>query len=762
MKFLATLFVLCLFAPRLLAESITGTVHSSTGEPLENASLVLLSRRDTAFVAGTSTDAAGRFELETAGLDGCQLRVNCLGYQPQWLQPAQSMAITLEEQPVEVDEVVVEAKRPLYTKKEGRLYANVSGTRLAQEASAVNVLGQLPGVYRTGSKLSAFLKGNVLIYVDNRRVSQEELQQLDVKTIDRVEVIQQPGVEYPAGTATVLRIQTRRLLGLSAYLAAHARQGYRFSYGSDAKIQYRFGSWTFYGIGGYEDRQRKNGQAIDNTTIDWLSSTDVWDRYKGKHLNAKAGLAFSPSQHTTWLLDYRYAWRRFSYVTQATMHHTTLSNDLQENIETRGEEDAIRSSHLLSTYLLHDFTDRVKLELLANATIRRARIESVSHEEGELSPDKTIRTQRRNSYIIAGTEAKMTYAFNARHSLQAGATYSLTDLTAQLQDDSFLQNDARNLVRDQEAGAFLSYRGIPHPSVQLSLGLRYEYVQSDRKQKTPPLGQDAYSFSSIYPTASLSYSAAGLQHTLAYSNRTAHPSYRELTGTLTYLNRYLLRKGNTTLKATRAQVLSYTLAHRFFYFATEYRYARHPMLDVIHYQRDRGTLLIKSENFPSQHNLQIMANGHYELGPWQPKLTAGVIMDWHQTTEEHTQVTMKPLYILRFSNGFTLPWDLGMGIDIAYSSPGGYGLYRLTQTLDVGGYISKSFLHNQLYVSLHAEDVFSTSNRSIRMKLYEVSTRSKDHNDTRSIMLKLSYRFNRQIDSHEIPSSIKGTLERAN
>ncbi len=745
----------------LAAQTLTGIVQNQEGTLLENASLVLLSRRDSAFVAGATTDEQGRFTLRAEWLDSCLLRVNSLGYETRWATPVATMVITLEEQSVELGEVVVETKRPLYSQKEGRLYANVEGTRLAEEASAVHVLGQLPGVYRTGKELKAFLKGNVLVYVDNQRVSSEELEQLDVKTIDRVEVIQQPGVEYPSGTAAVLKIQTRRLLGLSAYLSGYGRQGRRFSYGGDAKLQYRRGSWTVYGIGGYDNVLGKGGQLIENTTADWATSTDVWTRYRQRVLHGRAGLAFNPSPRTSWLLNYRYAWRRNDEKTHSVMNHTTLATSLKERIDSRAGEDATSHPHFINTYLQHSFTERVKLELLGNLAIRRERKKGLTHEQGDRSPGRTIRTRSENSYVIVGAEAKTTYAFNARHSLQGGWSYSLTDLASRLHD-SFLQSTTRNLVRDQEAGLFLNYRGQLHPSVQVGMGVRYEYVQSDRRRKDEPDATKGYEFSSVYPSASITYTAAGLQHALAYSHRVQHPSYRELTGTVSYLNRYLLREGNTGLRATRIQSLSYILGHRFFSLTTEYSYVRHPILDVLTYEPGRGTLLIRARNFKSQHDLQLMANGHYAFGLWQPSLTAGVIMNWHPAVDAPTLFTMEPLYILRLNNGFTLPWDVTMGLDIAYNSPGGYGLYLFRQNFAVGGYISKSFLRRQLTVALHAEDLFNSSNTGLRMRLYGVSTRSENHNDTRSVMLKVSYRFNRQIAPQEIPSSIEGTLKRAN
>lgn len=298
MKRIFTGLFLFLLASTVQTQTIVGTVRNGQAKPIENATVALFSQGDSTYVEGTSTDASGRFSLQSGGLDTCLVRVGHLGYETVWLKPEAKMRITLAERSIAVEAAVVKAKRPLYSKKDGTLYANIAGTRLANEPSALHILGRLPGMYRTGNKLNTFMSGAVLAYVDHELVSEERLMQIDVKTIDRVEVIHTPGAEYPAGTAMVLKVQTRRILGLSTYLSAYGEQTRKFSTGGNVKVQYRQGAWTFYTIARYSRQHHRFGQEYDVQTRDWTETSEWWGENRTRSIDGTAGLAYSPSEAT--------------------------------------------------------------------------------------------------------------------------------------------------------------------------------------------------------------------------------------------------------------------------------------------------------------------------------------------------------------------------------------------------------------------------------------------------------------------------------
>ena len=63
----------------MMAQNITGKVTDAKGEPLAFANVVLLNRKDSAFVKGTISDEFGRFSID-ASCNGGIIKVTSVGY----------------------------------------------------------------------------------------------------------------------------------------------------------------------------------------------------------------------------------------------------------------------------------------------------------------------------------------------------------------------------------------------------------------------------------------------------------------------------------------------------------------------------------------------------------------------------------------------------------------------------------------------------------------------------------------------------------
>ena len=197
------------------AATFTGRVVDETQAPVPFANVVLLNSSDSAFVAGTTTGADGRFSL-TGHATKPLIKISYLGYQTLVLDAAGSDlgTIALEPEATILGEVVVKGQRPAFKLTTEGLKTEVENTLLSKVGTAKAVLENLPGVQRKKDGLEVFGKGTPLIYINGRKLqTQTELDQISSEDIQSVELITSPGAKYDATVESVILIKTKRPQG---------------------------------------------------------------------------------------------------------------------------------------------------------------------------------------------------------------------------------------------------------------------------------------------------------------------------------------------------------------------------------------------------------------------------------------------------------------------------------------------------------------------------------------------------------------------
>ncbi len=114
-KIFITVMMVLLVVMTAVAETFTGCVVDETQAPVPFANVVLLNAGDSAFVAGTTTGADGRFALTGIATHPI-VKITYLGYKMLVLNAAGSDlgTIALEPEATMLGEVVVKGQRPAF------------------------------------------------------------------------------------------------------------------------------------------------------------------------------------------------------------------------------------------------------------------------------------------------------------------------------------------------------------------------------------------------------------------------------------------------------------------------------------------------------------------------------------------------------------------------------------------------------------------------------------------------------------------------
>lgn len=254
------------------AQTVTGTVIDAESKtPLDFVNVVLMDA-DSAFVAGTVTDAEGAFTLPEPSEAASLVRFSSAGYENLTMPVHGSGSlgtVAMTPSAIRLGEVTVRSDRPVTAIRNNALVTNVEGSQLAHAGTANDVLAQIPMVLGRDGKFEVFGKGVPAVYINGRKVEDtSELSQLNSADIKSVEVITNPGAKYDASVKSVIRIRTRRRQGDGLSGTLRAQLGFRpdFVAISQANLKYRTGGWEIFGNFGYSNGLYRNDKLNEMIT----------------------------------------------------------------------------------------------------------------------------------------------------------------------------------------------------------------------------------------------------------------------------------------------------------------------------------------------------------------------------------------------------------------------------------------------------------------------------------------------------------------
>jgi len=202
-----------------VAQDLAGTIIDEKGEPVPFVSVTLLDN-DSAYVIGTTTDEMGRFNLPHSS-QATSLRASCIGYRTTVVPiMASPMTITMPEDAVALQAVEVVTMRHLVKHEDDRLSYNLSADPESRTSSVLDMLRKVPmvsvdaqnNVRVRGEKSFTFYRnGHPDPALNNASAASEILQSMPASSVERIEVITEPGAKYDAeGASVILNIVTSR------------------------------------------------------------------------------------------------------------------------------------------------------------------------------------------------------------------------------------------------------------------------------------------------------------------------------------------------------------------------------------------------------------------------------------------------------------------------------------------------------------------------------------------------------------------------
>ena len=747
MKRIVLVSMMCLVAIASTAQGISGRVIDEQVQPMPFANVVLVSRADSAFIAGVVTKDDGTFSISTDKQDGL-LKVTSVGYTTKFLDARTGNVGDIQMQPDTqmLGEVVVKGSRPLVKMKDDALVTTVEGSYLSKTGTAGDVLGKIPGVISNHGGVEVLGRGTPLIYINGRQMrNQSELDQLSSDQIKDVEVVMTPGAKYDATVKAVIRIKTIRPVGEGFSFNSRTVAGVNhYVYGlEELNLNYRTGGLDIFGMAEYENRRSR--QTNDSRQDTYLQShyqqNSLMHYYnKNQMLAGKFGFNYMLNDKHSIGMTYTVTSRPNS---QTSDYFTTMliGQQTDDQITGSGKVDGDDIQHIISGYYAGQ-TGKWSLDANADVLWQKQNSDNLTFEDATQGDDRTVTT--RNDVKNRLYAAK----FVAGHplwkgNLEIGAEGSYVHRTDVFGNVENIIDASDTKIEENSTAAFVQLMQRLN-KLTLIAGLRYEFLDSRYYEGGVKMGDESRTYSDLFPSLMLMYPLKNVRARLSYSRNINRPAFSQLSGNVKYINRYTYESGNPYLKPSYRDNLSLALNYKWLTGMIDYaRVHDYIITSYSSYKDDPTIALLRKDNAGGYDNLSLMVSVAPTFGKYHPQLMVATQMQNLEVQYRgETKKMNSPMTIVRFNNAINLPFDSWLNADFSWRSAGDTENIHLAQSWQFDISLYKAFWNDRLTVKLACTDLFG----SIRQKATIYSDIREIYLDkrldTRNLELTVRYNFN--------------------
>ena len=368
---------------------------------------------------------------------------------------------------------------------------------------------------------------------------------------------------------------------------------------------------------------------------------------------------------------------------------------------------------------------------------------------------------------IWGAKARANYTINDKQTWMMGAEYNYVKSESRADyTPADKGTSTHSITKENHAAVFAEY-SLDFKPFSLRVGLRYEHVDSRLnylKDETGTTGTGSSEtgttgtgtpgtasteplhriYDNLYPSLLLSHQAGRFSQSLSYRSSETRPSFQELNTGTVYANRYMRQVGNSELEPSQRHDFQYQASYGDLFLQASYTYVKNYITSIVEpYSDDPQTGYITWTNIDHCWNWGSFLGYRHRWGFYEPQVQAGIQQGFINAIYMGKEKSFHdPYYIFSLYNGFHLPKGWYMNLSFSYRSSGTYDFVTISSVHNFDFQLYKSFLKDRLSLSLNVSDIFNTRRQKTDGTYGNVRFQQQKWEDTRSVQLRLTYRFN--------------------
>ncbi len=746
--------------------TIQGTLLDETGTPLVGANIVIPGTS-----TGTSTDLKGAFQLEIPA-DTKLLICSFIGYISLEVAPEKQMTITLQQDAMLMDEVVIEAQKPtlLITAEKTTVYPAMSPT--TSSGNAYSVLKNLPGVI-LNSDGSLFLNGKsgVKILVDGKDsyLSGTDLVNylisLPASSLNKIDLIHHPSARHDAaGNAGIIDICTLKkpTEGYHINVNTQYEQGKYGRSNHNLALEYHKKKLNMNGLYGYYRGNDYVDLMITRTFPEIATEPKILfdqDSYRKQNHRShyfNAGLDYYANQQTTVGMSMRGNIAGNAENGTLSSLFYTLASPSDSTISSR-TDNRQNSKNITSTLYLQHKMDSLGKEISASTNGLYYAIDETQAHHDLISGPSAASAGTGSHALKNGTiemvsgRVDLAYPFNSRWRLDAGAKSDLVNIHNQsdykkMEHDQWINDPQLSTTffyKENINAIYLSSK-LTNESVTAEIGLRVENTNI----RTDVIDQ---SYTHLFPNMLISWHSSEQNAlTLTYDRRIDRPNYRDLNPFVYVFDSYTYEQGNTELKPqfTDRVNLAYTL-RKAYKLGLFYNRTRQAIIKSYNIQPDTKRVIVMPTNLSSFYSWGIQVDaGGVSLTDWfHTNIHTELVHNRYKWTENNVPTENSGLtFQVGVQNRIRLPWGWSGEVSGFYNSRMAYGQIDVMPLYQISGGVQKSFFDGKATLSIFSNDWFHTNRTRVKGIINGGYAATDEFNDHAVIGISFSYRFKKGTD----------------
>lgn len=754
-KLLFIIFCLMGIFPYIKAQSLTGTVMDETNQPVAFANVVLLSLPDSVFIQGTITNEQGGFAFDQAGSNKKLLQISYIGYKPlnKQVTSGSQGILTLQSDAVMLGETVITGHRPTYTVKGSSLTTNVQNTLLSNIGTSMDVLKRIPGLrIDQEKKIEVFGKGAPLIYINGRQVRDNaELEQLNSKDMLKVELITNPGAEYDAEVKAVLKIKTLKPVGegLGGYVRLAESKSQYWGHTQQVNMNYRRGGLDLFGSFQHQLFKQWQDESFQKDIYGdthWALTDNAKLRMQdyAKALAAQLGINYQLNDKNS--IGVNYQLMRMPY--SGGQFDAFQSFDVLADGKEYDRMDAYflmslgNTMHQLNAYYNGRLTDKLGVDLNFDYVKGKSYQNQAVDEKSADKENRKVNSFSNANYDLYAGKLALSYPLGIG-SVKLGGEILNTDRSSDYHTLEGIVKGADTRVKEQKFVGFLTYH-TDLGKVSLDAGLRYEHTQFDYYEDNLKKEEQSRRYDNVFPNVSVSFPLKNTKNSLSYTMKTRRPGYSLLSSAVQYSNRFMYKQGNPLLQPQIMHDVTWMTGYKWLNISASYQYIKDYIWTESSLYNTEGSIVLEmNRNYNRYQRIDLNVMASPQFGIWQPSWGVYFTQQFFSTDTKDGRLSYdNPLILLKWDNDFRLPYGIVFSVSGEYQSAGSYADEQRYDygMLNLG--LRKSFLKDQLTMSLQGDDVLNTYRYKGKVVTMISRTNYETIYDSRKMMLSVTYRFN--------------------
>ena len=736
------------------AQNLTGKVIDEKNKPLAYAN-VILQTEDSVFLAGTTTDLEGKFEL-VLHEKAKYINFSFVGYTSVVKEIIQNNLGEIQLLPDAqlLGEVVVKGYLPKTQAKGDAMVTTVSGTVLEKAGTAENLLDKIPNVTAQNGAVTVFGRGTPEIYINGRKVrNQQELDQLSSDNIKSVEVVSNPGARYDASVKAVIRIFTKKVAGEGFGFDNRALVRHYDAYGWSAydqlNLNYRKNGFDLSAMllaGSYHNGNDQTFVIDTHLDKQWRQNMDLTDQ-KAESKNLETTLTLNYQFNENHSIGARYNYERVpEYLWIANQFARTYCEDqLYEDLHGVNTMDEPETHHRTNFY----YNGKVKnwsIDFNADGLWSDTKNTQVTKEnvmEGvNEAEDRNVTTIDTKKNELYATKLVLSHPF-VKGNLSFGAEYSHNKRNTTYLNPEGIITDDEAMIKEGATSAFVEYAKAFN-QLQVQAGLRYEHVGFDYYNAGELVDEQSKDYSNLFPSIMFSFPIKDIQVQLGYASDISRPSYHQLRSNTFYVNRYMYDKGNPFLMPSITHNVTLGASYKWMNLYVGYSHVKDDITNqTVAYSDDDPTIgLLTLHNCPAYDKFVAALNIAPTAGCWTPQLGLAVQKQWYEGETPWGKAKFnKPIGSVTFRNNFKLPKGFLLDVNGSWTTKGYQNnIYLADDMIDVNASLYKSFLKDKLTLQLQAYNIFNP--KQVATVYSGIRVMQNTQVMHRQISLTLRYKFN--------------------